>query len=65
MNTLISPQCNDIQCTAEGRQRTISVPINNMEEYRDLIRTIESKQQELNKLIEKLKNFEVKMEIKF
>lgn len=54
-----------IYCNSENEERAVTVPINNMAEYQELIERAEQQLNDLKDTFHKLKNFDIKMKITF
>lgn len=54
-----------IYCNSENEAREVTVPINNMAEYQELIELAEQQLNDLMNTFRKLENFDIKMKITF
>lgn len=59
------PDEESIQSNPEDEGRTVTVPINNMAEYQELIELAENQLNDLKDTLYKLKYFDINMKITF
>ena len=65
MNRQAYPCGGDISACSDDRERTVIIPVDNMEEYQALIKEVRQKYEELNELIKRIEHFDIKMKITF